>query len=441
MYTSACVCVCLHLYLSSSPISLSLSSYVCVCVCMCVCVCSRGNVSCCVLEQYGLLHRLGSSHGESRIVRKAYPSELYTSLMNECWPLWEKLQERAGTRLIRHTRGLDIARKDTDDIHKLIRTCAKHGVTHEVLTVEEARNRYPGLHLPEDYIAVQVEDAGAVHATRTVNAFQQLARQAGVTFLEDEGATDIVPDADGAGGGGGVTITTAKGNVIVADKVIITAGAWTKQLLSRITGTSMSGAMDPIHTTTAYWRCKDDTASRLFSGKDGTFPVVIDYTGHQKLKSDGAGEDEAFGIYLIPVLEYPGLIKVCHHGGPPVPDPSTREVVPGANELEKFVKPWLRRFLPDVDETSWAMAEGCMYTVTPTADFVLDTLPAPYDNITIGGGFSGHGFKFAPIIGEILVDLALEGASKYDVSNFTLDRVIQSAKEAAPPAAAAAKTM
>ena len=76
-----------------------------------------------------------------------------------------------------------------------------------------------------------------------------------------------------------------------------------------------------------------------------------------------------------------------------------------------------------------------MYTCTPSSDFVLDTLPAPYNNIIVGGGFSGHGFKFAPIIGEILVDLALEGHTRYDVSNFKLDRVIQSEKETA------AKTM
>ena len=157
--------------------------------------------------------------------------------------MWTRLEERAGVQLIRHTRGLDIARQDTEDIHKLIATCAKHGVAHEVMTAEAARREYPGLHLPDDYIAVRVDDAGAVHATRTVGAFQQLARQEGALFFEDEGAADIVPVA---GGGGEVAVTTAKGNVIVADKVIIAAGAWTRELLSRVTGGSMTVAMDPV---------------------------------------------------------------------------------------------------------------------------------------------------------------------------------------------------
>ena len=191
------------------------------------------------------------------------------------------------------------------------------------------------------------------------------------------------------------------------------SGAWTRALLRSSTGIEV--ALDPIHTTTAYWSITGDARQYSAAALGGDFPVIIDYTGHNNEH-----------IYSIPSLEYPGLIKVCHHGGPPVPDPSNRDMTPGHAELEKYVQPWIRRFMPGVDHRSYATAEACMYTLTPDSDFLLDSLPGVYKNVVVGGGFSGHGFKFGPLIGEILSDIALDGRhARHDMSHFSLSKVAQ----------------
>lgn len=327
-----------------------------------------------VLEQYSLLHRLGSSHGESRIIRKAYPKKHYTDMMNHCWTLWEKWQDVAKVKVITHTKGLDFGSKNQQGIHNLIASCVENGVAHELVDSDTIRKRYPGIIIPDDYIGAIVEDAGVVHATKSCMMFQQLARDAGTQFYENEGCADIYRNDDGS-----ISIKTSLGRRIVAKKVIVTAGAWTKVLLQRVCDLELP--LNPIHTTSAYWAI-DPQFSGLYSGNDKSFPVVIDYTRH-----------DYSGVYITPELEYKGLIKISHHSGPPVEDPNSRRMLPGQNEIEK-ASVWIRKHLKGIQtDRGAALAEPCMYTMTPDTDFLLDKLPEPFDNIVIGGGFSGHGFK------------------------------------------------
>ncbi|NXS13197.1 SOX oxidase, partial [Neodrepanis coruscans] len=225
---------------------------------------------------------------------------------------------------------------------------------------------------------------------------QEVFRRHGGTIRDGEKVLHIEPGAT-------VTVTTT-GGVYRAPRLIITAGAWTAPLVEPL---GLRLPLQPLRIDVCYWREKQPGSTST----DSVSPCFL---------TEGLSQ-APHGIYGLPSIEYPGMIKVCHHDGSPI-DPEKRDQVPSGTSrpdiaiLSSFISSYLPRL-----ESQPAVMETCLYTNTPDEDFILDRHPK-FSNIVIGAGFSGHGFKFAPVVGKLLCELSLGEKPSYSLAPFAITR-------------------
>ncbi|NWI52753.1 SOX oxidase, partial [Calyptomena viridis] len=345
-----------------------------------------------LLEQFFLPHSRGSSHGESRIIRTAYPQECYSRMTPDSFHLWQHLEAEAGTSLYRRT-GLVVLGPAGDPE---LEGCRRSLGADQVLDAAALAQRFPGFRLHAGEVAVLDSTAGVLFADRALRAVQEVFRRHGGTVRDGEKVLHIEPGAV-------VTITTTAG-VYQAPRLIITAGAWTGALVESL---GLHLPLQPVRINVCYWREKEP-------GSTGTGTVGPCFLT--------LGLSQApHGIYGLPSLEYPGMVKVCHHHGSPI-DPEKRDQVPsGASHPDIAVlSSFISSYLPKL-EAQPAVMETCLYTNTPDKDFILDRHPK-FSNIVIGAGFSGHGFKFAPVVGKLLCELSLGEEPSHNLAPFTITR-------------------
>ncbi|GAA5058700.1 sarcosine oxidase [Thermocatellispora tengchongensis] len=332
-----------------------------------------------LLERFAPGHDRGSSHGSARIVRRAYPDPLYVAMTGRAMALWRELERESGERLIRITGGLDHGGlRDPGGIAAVL---ARAGVEHELMPAAEAGRRWPGLRFTGPVLFHP--EAGTVDAARAVAAFTARARAAGASFHPRTPVLRLTPYE------GGVRLETERGTV-AARRVVVAAGAWVSGL---------AGGLVPLPPLTV-------TQQQAFHfprrDPDVDWPVVVH-------------KDEGVSCYSLPGGRDGGPgggRKVAEHDGgtPTTADTRSGVVDPAARErVAAYVREWLPGLEPEpFGETS------CLYTSTITEDFVLDR-EGP---LVICSPCSGHGAKFAPLIGELAADLA-EGAPSPD-PRFTL---------------------
>lgn len=203
---------------------------------------------------------------------------------------------------------------------------------------------------------------------------------------------------------GGVVVFTASGEKFRGKKCVVTVGAWVNKLVKTVSGIDLP--IQPMETHAMYWRIKEGHEGKFVIG--GDFPTFASYG--------------KIYVYGTPTLEYPGLIKVAVHGGNPC-DPDKRPW--GSGVMMEELKEWVEeRFSGMVDSSDPVVKQACMYSMTPDEDFVIDFLGGEFGkDVVVGGGFSGHGFKMAPVIGRILTQLAVDGeASGVDMKHFRIGR-------------------
>ncbi|XP_069134301.1 peroxisomal sarcosine oxidase-like [Argopecten irradians] len=345
-----------------------------------------------LLEQFPLPHSRGSSHGQSRITRMAYGGEdYYTEMMIEAFKLWTELENEYGTTLYRKTGLLAVGRPGCDLIDGTVESLRKYSVSYTKLDEHELRSKYPMLHYPADFVAVEDHTGGILFADKALAAFQTEFLRHGGTLQDNEPVVDVFP-------GDIVTVNTNKASYR-GRNLVLTVGPWATKVLPTL------GVQLPLKTlriSVLYWREKTP-------GEYGaeTFPIVLD--------DNCVGQ---YDIYGLPSLEYPGLYKLCLHAGPEV-DPDRRDEADSTWVVENM-KQYVADHFPRL-EPHPAIIETCIYTNSPDHDFVLDRHPA-WDNIIIGAGFSGHGFKLSPVVGKILADLVLKKNPSYNLSHFKIDR-------------------
>ena len=250
-----------------------------------------------LLEQFDFLHRRGSSHGESRIIRRTYPQRHYTAGMGQAYELWDAAQREYGSSVFTRTGGLDFAVSGNAALQQLVASSAEHGVAHAQLSPAEVAARFPAFRLPPDYTAVWQADAGVLNATKAVAMFQSLAARRGAVLRDRTPALAVTHVADG------VRVDTPRG-ALHADKVVLACGAWTSKVLSGL-GVDVAATLKAVPVAVSYWRCKDAAAAELLAA--ARCPVAIGYTGA------GLGHASEAECYLTPVLELPGLVKVSLH--------------------------------------------------------------------------------------------------------------------------------
>lgn len=342
------------------------------------------------LERYDIPHSRGSSHGITRIIRKPqYEDPAYVPLVRRAYELWDALEERSDRELLKITGGLDIGPPDSQVFRGSLRSCEAHNIEHEILSAAELRDRFPGYDLPEDHRAVYQADGGFLVPEQCIIAHVEAAQEAGADIRAREPVMDFTELADG-----GMQVTTQKGTY-EARELVITAGAWARELLPELTDLAV-----PERQVLAWLQ---PTEPPLFD--PANFPVFVHET------DDGA-------YYGFPQYDVPGFKFGKFNHLEETADPGA--MGEPRSEDEQLLRAYAEQYFPDGAGPTMQLAT-CMFTNTPDEHFILDTLP-DRPQVTVGAGFSGHGFKFASVIGEILADLAMSESPQQDIDLFRLSR-------------------
>ncbi|KAM7413753.1 hypothetical protein PAMA_020906 [Pampus argenteus] len=362
---------------------------------------AKKNQKTLLLEQFILPHTRGSSHGQTRIIRKAYEQDFYTHMMEECYELWAQLEREAGVKLYRQTGLLVMGPENSQNYQLFKNTLQRNKVPIVVLSRDNFSQHIPHVNLAEGDGAVVDITAGVLYADRALKTVQGQFQKLGGVIRDKEKVTNIKP-------GPVVTISTTAG-VYRAKSVVITAGPWANRLLAH---TDFQLPLEVVKINVCYWKEKVPESYNV----KRRFPCFL----------LTEGEESKEHIYGLPSNEYPGLVKICYHMGSET-DPDQRDKQTDRSDID-ILQRYVARCLPVLDPEP-AVVESCMYTLTPDRHFVLDCHPA-HSNIVIGAGFSGHGFKFGPIIGKLLCELSLGEVPSYDLSPFRIRRFQANTKSA-----------
>jgi monomeric sarcosine oxidase len=335
----------------------------------------RRGLNTLVLEQFQHVHAMGSHGGDTRVIRHAYAeSPEYVPLVLRADELWQDLEAESGGTVLIRGGGLELAAPGYHHASLARASADEHGLPYEWLPAREAAARWPAFQIPDDWDALYSPGTGFLLTEPALRGMATLAKHHGATLLEHSPATNWGSNNDSA------WVETPSGRY-EADALIITAGAWARSLLAEL------GLPIHVRRKTLWWQDVDDPARY----QPDRFPVFI--------ADSAAGEIYGFPIYGTPAL------KIANHAGGEVVDVETvnRETRPGENSdcLELA-----GRILPGVQSTV-VKSVVCLYTMTPDTDFIVDRDPRS-SHVVFGAGFSGHGFKFAPAIGELLAEMIVD---------------------------------
>ena len=344
------------------------------------------------IEQFKQGHDLGSSHGDSRIIREQYfEHPLYVPLIQRAYDLWRELEEESGKSLMTLDGGLMIGPPDWMVVAGTLRSAREYNLPHEVLSPSEVHRRWPTFEVAEDLIAVLDPRAGYLTPEPCNQAHLNGARNRGAETHFEEPVIVWRPDS------GGVRVRTTK-DEYVADRMLISAGAWTKEMVKEldlplIVERQVAFWLDPDESKVSYESRKFPIFAHEFS------PGLISYGFPRMAK---------------------GVKSSIMHGGELTesPDEVWREV--DDNEIEPL-RESLRPVLPGLAEAPVLGSSVCLFTNTPDHDFIIDRHPE-HRQVLISSPCSGHGFKFASVIGEVQADLLISGATRFDISAFRINR-------------------
>ena len=340
------------------------------------------------LERFDVLHELGSSHGYTRIIRLAYFEHSdYVPLLRRAYELWRQLETEAGEQLL-HLTG--IIEGGDRILEGVLRSCADHDLPHEVLAGDDVAARFPAFRLPGEMRVVHQADGGFVVPERCIVAHVEGALAHGAEL----GARERVLEWDASGGG--VRVRTDR-RTVHAERLVLTAGAWSDGV-ARLP----AGSVRAIRQVLAWFQ---PTRPELFTPE--RMPVF-------NLILDG---DHFYGFpaYGIPGVK---LGRYERDGESGDPDGISRE--PRLDD-EVRLRELAGRYLPEGAGPTVAL-KTCLFELSPDEHFIVDRHPES-ENVVVGAGFSGHGFKFCSVIGEILADLAIDGSTRHDIGLFRIDRL------------------
>lgn len=324
-----------------------------------------------LFEQFEAGHHIGASHGATRNFNLAYAQDDYLDLVTEARDLWDELSEETGTPLL-DLVGL-VNHGDVPRLRRIHEAHTARGIPSEFLSAAEAGERWRGMRFRSDVLFVP--GSGRVRAADSLAALRRSAESRGARFEYSTPVRAVRVD-----GPDRVLIET-DAELVSARRVVVTAGAWTTALIGA------SVALPPLVVT------QEQPAHFALRDPDDVWP---------SFNHDPDPGDPLDAYWYSPVygMLTPGEgVKAGWHGVGPVTDPDARTFRPDPRQLDalrRYVEEWL----PGVDPAT-AAPISCTYTSTASQDFILDSVGP----VTIGAGFSGHGFKFTPAIGRILADL------------------------------------
>lgn len=350
------------------------------------------------LERFGVPHNMGSSHGHTRIIRLAYYEDpSYVLLLKRAYELWREIQSEAGEKLLHVTGSVDAGPEDSWVFRGSWESAKLHDLPHEVLTGSELRRRHPGYHLPHGHLALLQPEGGFLAPERCIVSYVEAAQKLGAEVHAHEPLLEWEPRGDG------VRVRTERGTY-EADKLVIAAGAWNGKILDLLEKHAV-----PERQVLGWFQ-----PTRPENFRPSNFPVF------NLLVDEGR-------FYGFPVFGVPGFkFGKYHHLEEVVePDDYDRE----AHDYdEELLRNFAEKYFPDGSGPTMDL-QTCMFTNTEDGHFVIDTHPE-YEQVSFASPCSGHGFKFASVVGEILADLAENGITRHDINLFRMDRLLEKDRRA-----------
>lgn len=339
------------------------------------------------IEQFDIPHEQGSHAGQSRIIRKAYFEHPdYVPLLERAYQNWKSLEEETGAKLYYKTGLLYFGKANHGLIKGLRESATKYSIQIDEMTDQQQMKQFPQFKIPDGYEHLIEPDAGFLRPEHSVLIYTERAIQLGASIHAQEKTIEWKKSGDT------IYVTTNK-NTYQCKKLIITAGPWA--------GSMMPGLAKNLKVTRqmiAWVKPKKWTNFEL-----GNFPCWT------------IADDEKPGIFygfpILPSAKFGGPIglKLAHHFPGLVSDPDTISRTP-TQEDENIIIYALNKFIPEGYESIHVM-KSCLYTNTPDENFILDFVPGYEKDVVCASGFSGHGFKFASVVGEIMADLAIKGST------------------------------
>ena len=342
------------------------------------------------IERFGIPHDQGSYHGITRIIRLAYyEGPAYVDLLKRAYVLWRELEGRSGSTLLIETGSIDAGPPGSQVIEGSIESCQEHDLEHEILNAEQLNRRFPGYRLPADFRACFQPQGGYLLPEEAVTAAARSAQEHGARIHTNETVLEWQADHHG------VTVTTNRASYRAA-KLVLSAGAWINDLVPQLRTLAVAerqvlGWFEP-HKPELY--------------EPQQFPVF-------NLEVE-EGRFYGFPIYGVPGFK---VGRYHHRGERGHPDQLTAEPEP---QDEALLRSFVERYFPDGAGPT-ADLKRCMFTNAPDEHFILDLHPE-HEQVVIASPCSGHGFKFAAVVGEILADLVSHGRTQHDISTFRLAR-------------------
>ncbi len=335
------------------------------------------------LEKHDIPHSEGSSHGVNRIIRLAYYEDSsYVPLLRRAYELWSDIETIAGEKLLFKVGSIDTAPSGHEVFEGSLQSCLDHDIPHEVLRHNHINERFPAYQMPSGHMGLYQKDGGFVLSERAIVAYANSAVALGAEIHARESVVEWEPE------NGGVRVFTDRADY-TADTLVITAGPWASKMVPSLTEVAV-----PERQVLAWLQPEDP---QLFH--PDTFPVFNAYF-------------EEGRYYGFPIYGIPGFKIGRYHHLEEVTDPDHvhREITV---EDEQILRLAAGKYFPDGNGNVMTM-KTCLFTNTPDEHFIIDTLPN-YPQVAIAAGFSGHGFKFSSVVGEILGDLVIDGKTDHDI--------------------------
>lgn len=344
------------------------------------------------LDRFPGGHDRGSSHGQTRIIRQAYFEHAdYVPLLRRAYELWAELESLADEKLFHQVGLLQIGPPEGYVIGGVLGAANQHGLVVDELTAAQSQARFPGFRVPADMVGVFEPAAGYLRVERCVLAHLAAARQHGAelrtgvtvqSWSSDEGLASVSTDL----------------GIFTADKLVITAGAWAPQLLADL-GIPMTVRRKHLH----WFECADP----VYRGPSA--PTFFYEMPHGL-------------FYGFPAVDELGVKVAEHSGGETVTDPLADPRPLEEQDLARVRDFVSTNLLGMAKSAGHTRHEVCFYTMSPDEQFIIDTHPR-HKNVVFSAGLSGHGFKFTSVLGEIMADLALTGATPQPIGFLSARRL------------------
>ena len=345
------------------------------------------------VDQFTPPHAKGSSHGGTRMIRQAYfESPAYVPLVQRAYELWEQLERDAGANLLTITGGLILGSAQGQLVTGGIAAAQHHGIPYSVFTPGEIRDRFPAITPLENDVAVFEERAGYLFPEECIRAQLKRSAQNGAQLCFDEKVTGWTANGDH------VRVTTSR-TAYEAERLVITAGPWANEILR---------GLFPLEVTRQVMTWIQPRGG-IESFLPSHFPVFL-----------CESPDDGRPGYGFPAVDGPsGGVKAAIHGSDIDCTPETVDRVIHEMDCAEVIRRLRPRF-PALDGEV-LKAQTCLYTMTPDEHFIIGPHPQ-FPAVSLACGFSGHGFKFAPVVGEIFADLATTGTTAHPIGIFSPTR-------------------